>query len=273
METLNTSDNRNPSNFTRDNTELDIRLQGRIEIYTLGRFSVKTAVETPLPMRRKSKPLELLKSIISQGGRQVSCEKVMSALWPYAEGDTARRNFDTTLHRLRKLLGDHRVISLQNGLLTLDTRYVWVDAWAFDRLAGQLLQQTRQPDIDHNVLAKQQHQLLAYYKGPFLGQEVARPWSLGYRERLHHRLVRVLNQLGSYWATHRMWEVAVNCYEYGINSDPLLENFYQKLMQLYLHLSRHADAATTYQRCRKALAFNLGVTPSPQTIALYKQCT
>lgn len=273
METMKTADLKIPVNYSRDNAHKDNQHRGLIEIYTLGRFSVKIAVDTPLAVRRKSKPLELLKTIIAQGGRQVSCEKVMSTLWPYAEGDIARRNFDTTLHRLRRLLENPRAITLHNGLLTLDTRYVWVDAWAFDRLAGQILIQTRQHGTDCNDLARQQHELLGYYKGPFLGQEFARPWSLGYRERLHLRLVRVLNQLGSYWMSQKMWEVAVTCYEYGIGTDPLLESFYQRLMQLYLNLSRHADAANTYQRCRKALAFNLGVTPSPQTIALYKQCT
>ena len=244
-----------------------------IEVYTLGRFSVKTQPNAGMVTRKKSKPLEMLKAIIAQGGRQVSCEKIMNALWPHSEGDTARRNFDTTLHRLRRLLENERAITLNNGLLTLDTAFVWVDAWAFDRLAGQILKQTKQPNTDANQLVQQQRELLNYYKGPFLGQEYERPWSLGYRERLHQRLVRALNQLGNYWMKLEMWEVAIACFEYGIQTDPLLESFYQKLMRLYLELNRHADAANTYQRCRKSLAFNLGVTPSPETIALYKQCT
>jgi len=243
-----------------------------IRVYTLGRFSVKTGDDASVT-RKKSKPLEMLKAIIAHGGRQVSCDKIMSALWPYAEGDTARRSFDTTLHRLRKLLGNDRAITLNNGLLTLDTNYIWVDAWAFDRLAGQILKLSRQTNNDVNQLIRQQNELLEYYQGPFLGQEYERPWTLGYRERLHQRLIRTLNQLGNYWINQKMWDVAVACYEYGINTDPLLETFYQKLMHLYLKLNRHADTATTYQRCRKALAFNLGVTPSPDTIALYKQCT
>jgi len=244
-----------------------------IKIYTLGRFSIQTGVDSNLATHRKSKPLDLLKAVIAHGGRQVSCEKIMGALWPHAEGDTARRNFDTTLHRLRKLLKNDRAITLNNGLLTLDSSYVWVDAWAFDRLAGQILKQAKQARSDTSELVQQQRELLEYYRGPFLGQEFERPWSLGYRERLHQRMVRALSQLGGYWINQKMWEVAVACFEYGINTDPLLEGFYQKLMALYLRLSRHADAANTYQRCRKALAFNLGVTPSPDTVALYKQCT
>lgn len=244
-----------------------------IKIYTLGRFSIQAGLDSDLATQRKSKPLELLKAVIANGGRQVSCEKIMGALWPQAEGDTARRNFDTTLHRLRKLLKNDRAITLSNGLLTLDSNFVWVDAWAFDRLAGQILKQSKQAKTDANELVQQQRELLEYYRGPFLGQEFERPWSLGYRERLHQRLVRALSQLGVYWTNQQMWEVAVSCFEYGINTDPLLEGFYQKLMALYLGLSRHADAANTYQRCRKALAFNLGVTPSPETVALYKQCT
>lgn len=244
-----------------------------IEIYTLGRFSIKTGRSSQLAVRRKSKPLDLLKAIIANGGRQVSCEKIMNALWPHSEGDTARRNFDTTLHRLRKLLQNDEAITLSNGLLTLDSDHVWIDAWAFDRLAGQILKRAQQKNVDSNELIQNQRELLEYYRGPFLGQEFERPWSLGYRERLHQRMVRALNQLGNYWINQKRWDVAVACFEFGINTDPLLEGFYQKLMHLYLKLSRHADAANTYQRCRRALAFNLGVTPSPNTVALYKQCT
>jgi LuxR family maltose regulon positive regulatory protein len=242
-----------------------------IRIYTLGRFSVKTDHHDDVT-RKKSKPLELLKAIIAHGGRQVSCEKIMTSLWPYVDGDCARRSFDTTLHRLRRLLGDPRAISLHNGLLTLDTDRVWVDAWAFDRLAGQILKLSCQGQADLNQLIRQQNELLEYYQGPFLGQEYERPWTLGYRERLHQRLVRALHQLGDYWIQHKMWDVAIACYEYGIQTDPLRETFYQRLMQLYMRLNRHADTAEIYQRCRKALAFNLGVTPSGDTIALYRQC-
>jgi LuxR family maltose regulon positive regulatory protein len=143
--------------------------QVSIRIYTLGRFSVKTDHHDDVT-RKKSKPLELLKAIIAHGGRQVSCDKIMASLWPYVDGDCARRSFDTTLHRLRRLLGDPRAISLHNGLLTLDTNRVWVDAWAFDRLAGQILKLSRQGQADLNQLIRQQNELLEYYQGPYLGQ-------------------------------------------------------------------------------------------------------
>ena len=61
----------------------------------------------------------------------------MSELWPDVDGDAAQRSFDTTLHRLRKIMGDDRVLVLRDGKLSLDGRYCRVDVWAFERLLGQ----------------------------------------------------------------------------------------------------------------------------------------
>jgi len=98
-----------------------------VSIFTLGRFSLLLNGQ-PAEFGRKApqRPLELLKAIVALGGREVSTTNLMSALWPDADGDVAQRSFDTTLHRLRKILGDHRVLALKEGKLSLDGNYCWV---------------------------------------------------------------------------------------------------------------------------------------------------
>ncbi|MCK7497369.1 MAG: hypothetical protein MZW92_46165 [Comamonadaceae bacterium] len=59
-------------------------------------------------------------------------------LWPEADGDAAQRAFDTTLHRLRKLLGHERAVVLSEGRLSLNPTVCWVDAWTLERLIGKL---------------------------------------------------------------------------------------------------------------------------------------
>ncbi len=39
--------------------------------------------------------------------------------------------FSTTLNRLRKLIGNKEAIQLQDGKLTIDQKYCWMDTWAF----------------------------------------------------------------------------------------------------------------------------------------------
>ena len=109
-----------------------------VSVFTLGRFSLLLDGK-PAEFGRKlpRRALELLKAIIALGSREISTTSLMSELWPDVDGDAARRSFDTTLHRLRKLLGDDRVLVLRDGKLSLDARYCWVDVWAFERLLGQ----------------------------------------------------------------------------------------------------------------------------------------
>ena len=63
----------------------------------------------------------------------------MDALWPEADGDMAQQSFATALHRLRQLLGNEKAIQRQEGQLTLDDRFCWVDVWAFERSWSELM--------------------------------------------------------------------------------------------------------------------------------------
>ena len=109
-----------------------------VKIYTLGRFSL-VRDDAPVAFSRKAqqKPLALLKALIALGGSGIKEERLTELLWPDAEGDMAHQSFETTLHRLRRLLGRPEALIVRDGRVTLDNRYCWVDVWAFERLLGQ----------------------------------------------------------------------------------------------------------------------------------------
>ena len=124
-----------------------------IMIYCLGRFSIQVDRKVIIDnCYGRNKPLELLKILIALGGRQVSQEKLTEILWPDAPGDAALRNFNTTLHRLRKLLRYNQALVLKDTLLTLNPHYVQVDMWETERLLGQLEQVLRHSQVDEELL-------------------------------------------------------------------------------------------------------------------------
>ena len=53
--------------------------------------------------------------------------------------------------------------------------------------------------------------------------------------------------------------------------DPLAEDLYRRLMLSHHRLHHHSEALAVYQRCRQNLLALLGVPPSPETQALYKE--
>lgn len=116
-----------------------------IKIYTLGKFEILINGK-PLESSGKvqKKPLEMLKAIIALGSAApVPVEKIADKLWPDAEGDMAHQSFKFTVHRLRKLLGNEKAVRVQDGNVTLDMRYCWVDAWAEKRQGRQKILQSR----------------------------------------------------------------------------------------------------------------------------------
>ncbi len=110
-----------------------------LKVYTLGRYTLLRDEKPVLSSgKAQQKPLAMLKALIAFGGKGVSQSQLIDALWPEAEGDAANRNLDTTLHRLRKLLGDDEAILLHEGQVSLNNTRVWTDAWEFERLLCQV---------------------------------------------------------------------------------------------------------------------------------------
>ena len=124
------------------------------------------------------KPLELLKALVAFGARQVPIARIVDALWPDAEGDQGRRSFDTTLHRLRRIFEGDTVLSLHNGLLSLDFRQCGIDILALegvlDRLAAATSLAQALPLADH---------VLRLYRGDFLAGD-DHGWIIARRDRL-----------------------------------------------------------------------------------------
>lgn len=134
-----------------------------IRLYTLGQFTIHCNGK-PLPLSGKSpgKPLELLSFLISVGQGGVFREKAAYRLWPNSDGDRAIQNLNTTLHRLRKLVGNDHAVILDNQQLSLNPMLCWVDSWHFEWL-GQQVEKTMSSSIKNEYLAK----ALALYRGPF----------------------------------------------------------------------------------------------------------
>jgi SAM-dependent methyltransferase len=166
-------------------------------VTTLGGFRLLRHGE-PLAATGKAqrRPLELLKVLVAYGGEGVAEERIADAIWPRIPGDSAHRSFTSTLHRLRKLLGEDKALVLHEGKLSFDRRYVWTDAWAFEAQADALEAALRAGGAEVAAAAER---LLALYRGPFLAGDAEEAWMLERRERMRARLARLLVAAGRVW--------------------------------------------------------------------------
>lgn len=241
----------------------------RVMIHCLGRFELHLD-GTPVTFSGKApkKPLEVLKILLANGGRSVPTGVFIEALWPDAAGDAAVDSLTTTLQRLRNLLGSEKVIKVHHGEVSLDRQRVWVDAWEFEDLSSRAREALCQGDESQSEVMVRQ--AVALYRGHFLPCDSDKSWSFACRERLHgkfaHHAGVLCRRLDEQGETHQ----AIACYRDGLEIDHLSEEFYQQLMLCYLQAGLHAEAAVAYQTCRKNLALNLGIAPSPRTEEIFR---
>ena len=254
-----------------DVIDITTRVDKPIKISTLGLFTVTVGDQTLSYTRAGyNKPFDMLKALITFGGQQINRSRIIDTLWPDAEGDSARRNFDTTLHRLRKLLKHNKALLLHGNQLTLDNRYVWVDIWEFDRTLGQLDAEIHKINRNPDLIDQLGNHVVTLYQGHYLQNDHVRPWTLAMREGLSHRLVSLMIKLGRYWHQQKELDKAVALFQRGIEMDNTAETLYQELMKLYIEQGAMAQAASTYLRCRKSLSAQLSVLPSSETVRIYK---
>jgi DNA-binding SARP family transcriptional activator len=238
------------------------------EVRTLGRFEVLHDGQ-PLAFSRKvpRKTLALLKAIIALGGRSVSEQRLLDALWPDEEGDAGARALDATVLRLRMLLGDAAAIEQRGGRISLAPDKVWVDVFAFDQaLAAADAAAHRHDPAEAQPLQR----ALELYRGAFLAEDEGEAWPVAARERLRGRFIHALARQAETFERTGDLDAAIAAYLRGIDADPAIESFYQGLMRCYDRLGRRSEAIAAYQRMRQILSITLGLQPSAASERLFQ---
>jgi len=243
-----------------------------IRITTLGKFDL-IRDGSPLKFGTKipKKPLTLLKALIALGGQDVPQHMILDYLWPDLDGDAANRAFKVCLHRLRKMLGYDDVVSNIGEKLTLNHKFCWVDVWRFIKVlnAAETNWLAANDENKHSEAVRLTEQIIAENKGSFLAGDHA-SWAIGLREQLNARQHICIRSLAGHYENLNQWEKAITCYQYGIGIDPLLEDFYQRLMRCYHRLDARNQIIRTYNLCRNNLSKFAGLNPSGETTSFFQ---
>lgn len=222
-----------------------------VRAVTLGGFELSLRGE-PLRFGRKvpRKILALFKVLVCFGGRDVPESKVLDALWPDEEGDTAHGNCTMAVVRLRRLLGDARCVIQQGGMLSLDLRRCHVDALAFDRLTAD---GTGDEDDVYNAIRS--------YGGQFLPQDDEVPWTRPLRERLHRRYLHALCRLASQLEQSERHSDALSLYQRGLGIDESSAALHEGVVRCLEALGRTTDVIAAKEQLRGLLSASAAASP------------
>ena len=243
-------------------------------IYTMGQCKLLNDENTfGFASKLQRKPMELLKAIIACSGNDVNEDYLAKLLWPKIDSDYSHRSLNTTIHRLRKLLGRDEAIIVQEGRISLNRKYWWVDTWAFEECVEELDALFRSTDnhVDTDVIMQYMDKLLRLYRGPFMTSENDQPWFVTPREQLRNKFLRCMSQIAYIWEERGNLEKAIECYQKSLEADNFIEGFYRRLMLCYRKLGRRTEAIEVYEQCKKIFKVVLKTEPSKETSILYEK--
>lgn len=244
----------------------------RVRIYLTGPLCLERGdtlvAERAFPGRQG----RLTFAYLTMARRPVASDEVADILWGDHLPEAWNGSVSAIVSKLRNLLGEvglpgKEVLAGGSGLyeVRLPTD-VWVDVEvaedALDEAEGAL----RASDLVGAWSAAAVASAIA--RRPFLPGEEG-PWVDARRERLRTLEVRALHTLGEVWLARGDWSLAGYAAGESLALNPFREAGYRQLMQAHASGGNRAEALLAYERCRKLLAEELGVSPSAETEALY----
>lgn len=214
----------------------------------LGGFGVTVhGREIPAGAWRHRRALELVKILALARNHRLAADQVIDLLWPDLSPQAGGPNLRKAAHFARAVLGAADAVVLNDGAVALfPGGGLEVDAEAFER-AADAATRTRDEDAWREALR--------LYGGDLLPDDRYAEWAEGPRERLRLKYLAGLRRLA-------MWERLAE-------EDPLDEEAHRGLMRMWLDRGNRHAAVRAFDRLQDLLARELGVRPSPETIALW----
>jgi two-component SAPR family response regulator len=103
--------------------------QRAIKLHTFSGFKIYKNGELLKFSKPPKKLFAILTAMIAEGGEQISVNNLIDLLWEDSDADNAMNSFNTSLNRIRKLLGHDKSIINSNGLLSFNRDIVEIDVW------------------------------------------------------------------------------------------------------------------------------------------------
>ena len=206
-------------------------------------------------------------------------EALAGLLWPNQPESLALQNLRQTLTRLRRAIGDQEadppflLITKKSIQFNLASNYD-LDVEQFTQTIPPLLA-TGADDPPASIQSLQQ--AIEAYQGELLSglfladSQLFEEWLLINREQLYRQFQETLQYLASYHAAKGEYNLASPYLQRQLALEPWHEEAHRQLIYTLAVSGQRSQALAQYQNCVQQLQTELGVPPSPETIALYEQ--
>lgn len=242
-------------------------------VYCLGAFRVYQD-DSLITDWNGLKGLSILKYLAAHGGKPVAKDILMDTFWPDADPEAARRNLHQAIYSLRQTLrrrrSDFRHVQFENDCYLLNPEMdVWLDVEEFEghlqagrrlEAAGQLEEAMAEYGVAEGL-----------YQGDFLEEDLYEDWPMMQREHLRNKYLDVAERLSGYYVERGEHTAAIALCQKTLMQDNCNEEAYRRLMQCYQAQGQRHLAIRQYQTCVEALREELDLSPSEETVELYRR--
>ncbi len=242
------------SELDDSSTLLSVRMLGPPSVTWEGR---------PLPIPRRQ--VRALLYVLASATSPLSRDTVAALFWPDVPPDVGTTNLSRLLYFLQRALPDPTLLKREGNTLGLDEARAWADT----RVIADVLARAS-PTRDMLRAAA------GLYRGPFLDgfflpgaprfdlwlDQERHAWERRYLTLLT-RLIEVEEHLGHY-------HEAILWAQRYLDIDELAEHIHRTLIRLYAAVGDRESAARQFEQCVIVLERELGVSPLPETRAVYE---
>lgn len=246
----------------------------QLRVFTLGEFRVwRAGHEVQSSEWQRDKARQLFQLLITRRGRRLQREEITETLWSDVKPDAAWRDFRVALNALFKALEPNRNADAPSAYIGRDgSAYflrpeadLWIDAVVLEKACEAALNAPENAEV-----LEQLEKALNAYSGDYLADAVHETWVLAERERLRELSLRAMETLASARLAQQRPASAVYWCEQILARDNCRESAYRIAMRAHDAQGNRAQAMRMFERCMNTLRDELGVSPSPQTLAVHE---
>jgi DNA-binding SARP family transcriptional activator len=200
------------------------------------------------------KQRSLLALLLLHANEVVAVERLIDELWGESPPATVGKSVHVYVSRLRKQLGDGRLLTRPPGYL-LRIEPAELDLARFERLVADAA------SADPATAARRLREALALWRGPPLADLAYEPFAQSQITRLNELRLHALEQRIEAELAEGRHAALVGELEALVAEHPLSERMRGQLMRALYRSGRQADALAAYRAARAALVEELGIEP------------
>ncbi|WP_282940454.1 response regulator [Paenibacillus sp. RC67] len=241
--------------------------EARLLYHCLGAMQIrKTDGELEFLKWRTMKAKELFAYLLFHREKVINKNTLLELLWPELDDSKGLANLHTSINRIRSAwkntFGDGYIsIRYSQYGYILESKELRIDAEEWEQELRQLSPVSIEYVTEHQ-------RLLDMYRGNFY-EEDNYVWAEGERQRLKALWLQLARHLAQFYSSHDMNIEALKVYHQIQERDPLNEDSYLELMNIYARLNDTDSVDKQYQFMIRILNQEAGVDPTPAILEWY----